>query len=154
MRCLYQPIFKKRKSSGRASVDRKLTSLDQYFVSAGFQNLLLCKETGDFLFRRRTTIRLFHVRFISTVLEIIPLFPISCRNSDTFYYPNPATVLYLLIFLHVGKKPLKNFYFCYILYCLWQKGLKYDGIGYAGIHVDTKKMIAKGDDEFVVKSSF
>jgi hypothetical protein len=37
---------------------------------------------------------------------------------------------------------------------LCQKELKYDGIGYAGIHVDTKKIIAKGDDEFVVKSSF
>ena len=111
MRCLYQSIFKKRESSGRASVDRKLASLDQYFGAAGFQNLPLYKETGGFLFRRRTTIPLFHVRAISTVLEIIPLFPISYRNSDTFFYPNPATVVYLLIFLHVGKKPLKKSFF-------------------------------------------
>jgi hypothetical protein len=38
--------------------------------------------------------------------------------------------------------------------CYGQKELKYDGIGYAGIHVDIKKIIAKDDDEFVVKHSF
>ena len=153
MRCLHKPVLKKRKNPGRATIDCKLASLDQNFGAAGFQNLPLYKETGGFLFRRRTTIPLFHVRAISTVLEIIPLFPISCRNSDTFFYPNPATVVYLLIFLHVSKKPLKNLCFYYMLWRLCQKELKYDGIGYAGIHVDTKKIITKGDDEFVVKSS-
>ena len=60
----------------------------------------------------------------------------------------------LLIFLYGGKKPLKKLFFYYSLYFLCQKEVKYDGIGYAGIHVDTKKIIAKGDDEFVVKRSF
>jgi len=32
--------------------------------------------------------------------------------------------------------------------------LKYDDIGYAGINVDIKKIIAKDDDEFVVNRSF
>ena len=49
---------------------------------------------------------------------------------------------------------MKKIIFYYRLYCLYQKELKYDGIGYADIRVDTKKIIAKGDDEFVVKSSF
>jgi len=48
---------------------------------------------------------------------------------------------------------LKNFGFYYILHCSGQKELKYKGIGYAGIHVDIKKIIEK-DDEFMVKRSF